>query len=199
MNIIGLAGTQGVGKDTVADILCEHHGFQRLAFADAVREMALAIDPLVIGPDGRSVRLSWVIALAGWNMAKRDIPEVRRLLQAIGTDAVRNILGKDSWVAHMDNKLAELEGVASRIVLTDIRFENEASLVKEWGGIVVRVVRDNVAGVAFSDHESEAGVESIHPYFTLENNGTPGELRDNVAVMCSTFFDDVTATEEVAA
>ena len=35
--ILGLTGAPGVGKDTIADLLYLHDGWQRVAFADALR------------------------------------------------------------------------------------------------------------------------------------------------------------------
>ncbi len=37
--IIGLAGKARHDKDTVADYLVQHHGFVRLAYTDAIRDM----------------------------------------------------------------------------------------------------------------------------------------------------------------
>ena len=87
--LIGLTGPPGCGKDTAADHLVKNHGFVRVAFADTIREVALTIDPY-----DHFFRLSDVINLIGWDRAKRQ-PEVRRLLQVIGTEAGRDVHGAD--------------------------------------------------------------------------------------------------------
>jgi hypothetical protein len=41
MNIIGVAGRAGVGKDSAADVLVKHHGFVKVAFADPLKRVAM--------------------------------------------------------------------------------------------------------------------------------------------------------------
>jgi dephospho-CoA kinase len=43
--IIGISGYARSGKDTVANYLVEHHEFTRMAFADAMREALLRLNP----------------------------------------------------------------------------------------------------------------------------------------------------------
>ena len=82
--LVGLTGYAGSGKDAAAAGLVAE-GWTRQAFADPVRSMALAIDPLVEWDvfSHNPVRLSLLVAKRGWHVAKQ-CPEVRRLLQACG-------------------------------------------------------------------------------------------------------------------
>jgi len=41
--IIGICGLIGSGKGTVADILVEEHGYQKLSFADALKDGVAAM------------------------------------------------------------------------------------------------------------------------------------------------------------
>ena len=45
--IIGISGYATAGKDTIGEILVENHGFRRIAFADKLREVLLALNPIV--------------------------------------------------------------------------------------------------------------------------------------------------------
>ena len=142
--IIGLTGRKRSGKSTAARYLVENHGFTELSFAEPLKRMALAVDPRV-GPESDPVRLSEAVGVWGWEEAKDRFPEVRRFLQRLGTEGVRDHIGQDTWV-----NLAELEIIRvireneqvdqvaeSNIVFADVRFENEAALIREWGGVVI--------------------------------------------------------------
>ena len=45
--ILGLVGRKQSGKDTFAQRLVEEHGYTRLAFADPLKAVALAANPIV--------------------------------------------------------------------------------------------------------------------------------------------------------
>jgi hypothetical protein len=180
--IVGLTGFARHGKDTVAGVLTAEAGYTRVAFADGVRSMALAVDPLLYG----NVRLSKVIAVTGWDKAKATIPEVRRLLQVIGTEGVRDHIGPDSWVLAGKRKIDEIEGP---VVVTDARFPNEAEAIKAWGGTMVRIVRLNEDGSAFDngigrDHPSESFVAGLLVDFQIEASSIE-ELEAKVRAACA--------------
>lgn len=142
--LIGLAGYAGAGKDTAAQGLIAQ-GWQRIAFADAVREAAAALDPLVSG----NARLSEIVLQAGWEGAKQ-LPEVRRLLQRLGTEAGRDIHGDDCWLRIAERKV---KAATAPVVITDVRFPNEAAFVLA-SGTLVWIERPGVGPA--NDHTSEA-------------------------------------------
>jgi hypothetical protein len=178
-SIIGLTGYARSGKDSAAAVLVKEYGYTRVAFADGVRSMALAIDPLLFG----NVRLSSVVRTSGWDEAKA-VPEVRRLLQAIGTEGVRNHIGDDSWVRVGKRKVDAVDGP---VVITDVRFPNEAAAVREWGGFLLRMSRLNSDGSEYNnglgrDHPSEATIADLPVDGTLHASSV-GELEHAVRVM----------------
>ena len=74
--IVGLCGRKRSGKDTLAEELVERYGYTRVAFADPLREMLLALDPVVEQGDyTRTLRVSDMVATRGWEDAKAH-PEV---------------------------------------------------------------------------------------------------------------------------
>jgi hypothetical protein len=166
--LIGVTGYAQNGKDTVGKRLVEEHGYTRFAFADALKSMALVLDPLVNSEEwGEHVRLSRMVEYGGWESAKRD-PEVRRFLQVLGTEAVRNHIGEDSWVRATERAIAEarMSGDADRVVITDVRFPNEAAWIFAQGGKLVRVNRVEPDGSQFDnglpiDHVSEKFVTTL--------------------------------------
>lgn len=177
--IIGLAGWAGAGKDSVADILVEDFSFTKMAFADPLREMALAIDPIVdVGTGGTVVRYSEVLDAVGYNQAKFDFNEVRTFLQRLGTEAVREIIGEDTWVEIGMRRAAEFP----RVVFADTRFPNEAGAVADaTEGVTVRVMRPGVE--AANDHISETGLNGWAFDYTIHNDGDLKDLRSKVGAM----------------
>ncbi|SCL32953.1 hypothetical protein GA0070616_4598 [Micromonospora nigra] len=157
--LVGMMGRARAGKDTVAARLVEAHGFRRYAFADALREAALIADPLVIpiGTVGMSVRLSELVAEVGWEGAKAH-REVRRTLQQFGI-GIRH-LDPHFWVNVV---MDEVRHRSQPVVITDVRFPNEADAVEIMGGALWRVVRpgqdesdQHVSEVALSDRRADA-------------------------------------------
>lgn len=134
-NIIGVTGYARHGKNTVAEIIKEFYGEDNVAiigFADALRKMAKGIDPPVIWAvdENRLVRYNEILENNGYEYAK-TIPEVRRFLQRLGTEGVREVLGDDTWIRALD--FAARESKARLVVVPDTRFQNEADYIEEEG------------------------------------------------------------------
>ena len=140
--LIGVTGYAKHGKDSIGRVLVEEYGFKRFAFADQLKSMALVLNPYV---DGKySQRLYTLVQDAGWDNAKKE-PEVRRFLQVLGTEAVRDHLGEDAWVKALELVMTD-EGFLGRgaigsAVVTDVRFPNEADWIHNKGGKLWRVSR----------------------------------------------------------
>lgn len=182
--IVAFTGKARHGKDTAANILVEEFGFEKVGFADKLKAMALAINPLIIIPNSQVhyvasdddkvsvARLSQIIDWCGWEEAKDRYPEVRRFLQALGTEGGRETLGDtvwiDAWQASLPTERVKIQDFAgtfnsvrttfANVATPDCRFPNEAQRVWDLGGVVVEVVRTGyVDRVAGTKHKSEAG------------------------------------------
>ena len=160
--IIGLTGFMRSGKSTVCDILREKHGFHIVGFADTLKEMALAINPDILSTGNGDVPLADLVGWAGWEGAKDHEafgPAVRRFLQRLGTDGVRKHLGADAWVDAWRDKVNALEdklGVQDLdVAVPDVRFPNEARMVRDCAGEVWRIERPGFGPT--TGHVSETG------------------------------------------
>lgn len=182
MEIIALSGFARAGKDEAAAVLVNEFGFVQVAFADKLRQMIYALNPIVeadikhrgmlplpeyTGP--AYMLLQEAIDTWGWDGYKESPfgSEIRRLLQRLGTEAGRQTLWDTIWI---DAALTGLPEDA-RVVVSDARFYNEFDAVRERGGYVWRIDRKGVGPQ--SDHPSET--EAIdYPYFSLflKNNST---------------------------
>jgi hypothetical protein len=173
--IIGLTGYAQSGKDSVAKILVEKHGFIRVAFADRIRDFVFDADPMytLVGNEPRYLR-SFVESV-GWEEAKKH-PEVRRLLQNIGV-AARNIFGEQFWI---DQAMRQLDP-ENDYVITDVRFVNEANTLQQMGewveGATVELWRIKRAGTdAINSHVSEKEMDGYKVDKILSNSGTLEDL-----------------------
>jgi len=168
MNIVGICGYAGAGKDALASQLLANDGYERCSFADPMRRVLYAMNPIV-GVDSYmgSVRVRELIDEHGWEKAKRTHPEIRQLLQRLGTEGGRDVLGDTIWVDTLF-KLAK----TGKLVIPDVRFPNEADAIRSKGGVLVRVVRDGV--VATNQHVSESALQVQD--IILHNNGTIEDL-----------------------
>ena len=168
--LVGLTGFAGVGKDTAAAALA---GWRRAAFADLLRTGLLALDPYIVSGFS-STRLSCLIAMHGWDGAKRDFPDVRRLMQRFGTEAGRDLHGADVWVDALFRTVTPGE----RVVIADVRFPNEYKAIRDRGGLIVRIVRPGIEAV--NDHVSEHAIDGFVPDAIINNDGTVAELHAKI-------------------
>lgn len=167
--IIGLVGKVGSGKDTVGQILVQHCGFVRVSFAEPLRQCLLALDPYVDQFQFRDwIPLSELVTKVGWDEAKKN-PEVRRLMQRIGTEMGRKILGQNFWV---DLALAEMVDVSKHYVVTDCRFLNEAVALLHAGAELWRIRRGDGLPGAAGQHASEVEQERISVDREIQNTDT---------------------------
>lgn len=169
--MIGLYGPAQVGKDTVAQILIEEHGYQRMAFADPVREGLYAMNPKLTS----TLRLAQLVDNMGWELAKKN-PEVRHLLQRYGTEAGRDIFGQDCWIKLAATKVTQAG--FRPVVFTDVRFQNEADFIHACGGAVWKILRPGVGAV--NDHISDNTM--IESDYVINNDAGIGELGDLVQI-----------------
>jgi hypothetical protein len=158
------------GKSTVATRLIQHHNFVSLPFAGTLKGMIsvlledFGIDDCCLYTGDKSL-----VVYNG--------KTVRELLQTLGTEWGRNIVGKDLWADVWRGKVKRLR-YNHHIVCDDVRFENEAHMIMELGGIMLRVIRP--AAAAASTHASEGGLDNFPFAATIRNEGTVEDLRAKV-------------------
>ncbi len=176
---IGLHGYAGVGKDTIAEILKEY-GYERVAFADKLREALYVLNPVILfdetvhEEDGDFVRVQHIVDALGWDQAKRQYKEIRRMLQVLGTEVGREMIGQDVWVD------ATFKGLDKdkRYVFTDVRFENEHQAIDSQIGLLIKVERPGVGPA--NDHKSEKPLPDKWFDAHINNNGTIEDLHTKV-------------------
>lgn len=156
--IIGLTGYAQSGKDTVAKILVDNYGYERIAFADKIREFLYETAPDYV---------KFLVDELGWEKAKQN-QAVREMLQNTGVGA-RKVFGEDFWVNQAMREITSLN-----VVIADVRFTNEADLVKANGGQIWRVKRLGIGAV--NSHVSETQMDGYPVDQIFVNNGTIEDL-----------------------
>jgi hypothetical protein len=166
MMLIGLTGKARCGKDTIADVLVEDHGFTRVAFADPLK---LAVGS-ILGMNAATLE-----EFKDNELDFLDGVTPRRMLQTLGTEWGRETIHPEIWIRIAREKIQLLQEMGNHnIVITDVRFDNEAELLALESGVVFQVVRPG--GPEVEGHASEEGVSSQLCNGVIYNTGTKEEL-----------------------
>ncbi|MFH9802805.1 hypothetical protein ACH4M0_11265 [Streptomyces albidoflavus] len=173
---IGLIGRAQSGKDTVGARLSQRYGYQRVAFADQLKRAALRIDPLIVNHIDVPERLSAIVGRVGWDTAKVMHPEIRRILQHVG-QTVRE-LDSGFWIRHTYPALRAAERLNLPVVVTDVRYPNEAAALRDWGFHLIRVTRPGTDTPGA--HTSETALDDWRTSLTISNSGTLADLNNIV-------------------
>lgn len=120
LQLVGVTGIALSGKDTFVSVLTKSGGFMRTAFADPVKDAAAAIygvpREMFEGSFKMMVDPFWGVTY-------------RKMAQLVGTECVRNVLGFHHWVTRAKKEYVGLSmnvPFIVGVVLSDVRFENEA-------------------------------------------------------------------------
>lgn len=137
VRIIGVGHKARQGKDTIANYLVDNYKAQKFSFAHALYDVARVV----------------------FGMKEKDGP----LLQVLGTDVFRK-RDQDIWVKTLYYKLKDWQ--PSLVVIPDCRFPNEVQMVRDLGGITIKVERYLADGSRFvaadrpTTHPSEIALDA---------------------------------------
>ncbi|MDO0926793.1 hypothetical protein QQY24_15710 [Streptomyces sp. TG1A-8] len=175
---VGLIGKARSGKDTVAQRLGRTFAYTRVAFADPLKDMALRLNPAIPGliklDWDETYRLSDAVEDLGWERAKDELPEVRRVLQNIGQGVREH--DEDFWVRVALRKIDAAEKWNLPVVVTDVRYENEALALRQRGFALIRVTRPGAGAGENAEHKSETALDYVKTDLTIGNTGTLDDL-----------------------
>lgn len=125
MEIWGLSGRAGSGKDFIYTNYLAPRGFHRWALADHFKV--------------------WVVGkgeATHEEVYHTKPPHIRHLLQQEGTERGRNVYGENVWVRTAFEWMTLINETwnIDRFVISDVRFPNEAQAIQSFGGKVIRIV-----------------------------------------------------------
>ncbi|MFJ9694935.1 hypothetical protein [Kitasatospora sp. NPDC101183] len=184
---IGIIGRARVGKDTAGAWLVRERGYERVAFADPLKDAALQLNPLLWEDPCSSseIRLADSVDRYGWEQAKNNWVEVRRILQELGA-AVRAI-DPEFWLRAALCLADEVNEKSARpVVITDVRYANEAAALRARGWHLLYVDRP---GVPHLVHESEGALGPEDADYTIMNAGSVVDLESAVQLFHKRVHD----------
>lgn len=158
--VIGLSGKMGAGKDAVAALLAMR-GFKRFAFADALRN---EVEEAIIAKQ--------IEGKVGEVWAKPTTPAMREILQNFGMKRREQLPGY--WVS----KVERMAATVKLAVISDVRFADEAEMVKSMGGEVWRIERPGAGEGRGANHVSESLAFKYDRL--IANDGSMEKLADRV-------------------
>jgi hypothetical protein len=192
--IIGLSGKALSGKDTTADYLISHYHFdEKVGFAYNLKLMVMDVfslsfrevseqdfkckrfsDPVIVDKFHIDGIIDWMrrthlVYFSDYDLfVGKVLNTPREILQFVGTDIIRFVCSS----YHSDivkNKFSS----GKDIVISDIRFLNEAYLVKDFNGFLVRLTRDVEMVGGKTGHQSEVSMDDFKNWdYILNNNGS---------------------------
>ena len=181
--IIGFCGKAGSGKDAAGAILAESHGYERQAFADAVRHEILELaEKGRFWPPSNPIRVLCAFdyeysngeittearyAIFAELFSKPTTQRMRVLLQWWGTE-YRRFEDLAYWLKRMRFQPGK------RYYVPDVRFANEATFIQALGGVTLRVVGREQEGVPTHSSEELSWAGNLP---TIQNDGAMRDLR----------------------
>lgn len=176
--LIGLNGRKQAGKDTTYERIASIWGplgatVERASFADLLyRSAAAALGVTVEQLQKWKTDPYCLVQVRRVNVAYEPpivtthaSVSIREYLQNYGTEAHRDIFGTNFWVEQVD-----LDHDDKIVVVTDVRFANEAQAIADAGGSVVRVLGPLTVEGEAEEHASEAPLPPALVDFMLDNS-----------------------------
>jgi hypothetical protein len=163
--LIGITGRARTGKDTSANYLVQAFGFKQVSFAAPLKAAAaimLGITEDMVngtGYDREEVNPDWGFS-------------VREFLQKLGTEGCREAFREDFWI---NRARIEVESATVPVVISDVRFENEAEFIRKSGGVLLHIHRNTGLTHAHRSEqplyfdEFDVNIDNTTTYMSLYN------------------------------
>lgn len=176
-NLVCIIGNIGVGKSTVAEIF-KQNDYVDLTFADPVKQIGLILGfehNELYGSQEDKLKINDFWGVSG-----------REFMQKFATNLMRNELpkhinmnmnNKTIWVRLCQKKIIDLLNENKKIIVSDGRFIDEINMIKEMGGIIIKIIRNNNYDI---HHESESYISKLNADIEIENNGDIADLNKKI-------------------
>lgn len=167
--IIAFGHRKQVGKDTCGQYLADFYNFERVAFADPLKQALSAM----FGFDEKQLQGSdddKNLVDPHWGFSPRHA------LQTLGEGA-RQLFGDDVWLRSAERRIVSSK--KKNVVITDLRYPNEAEMIRKHGGILVRIDRPSL-GPIVDQHHSENALKNYNFDRIVVNDGSLSSLKESI-------------------
>lgn len=172
--LVGISGRMHSGK-TTASLKLVRDGWVPLSFAGPLKAMA---DTLLYEAGVSPNRIEFLRANKQEQIESLGC-SMRYLLQTLGTEWGRRYIDRDIWVNVSRRQIQKLLNIGKSVVIDDVRFENEASMIRELGGLVIHLRRPDDEPERW--HASEDGIAVADGDAIIDNNGSVADLWRHMA------------------
>lgn len=153
--IFGISGVARCGKDTLGKYLIQKlqkNGFPCLtiSFASALKH---DLDDF----------LKEKLKISAFTEVNSEKELIRPILVTYGTDVCRKI-DQDFWIKKIEKKVKSSINNKIIVVITDVRYENEAKWIKENGGFVIHLSRMGQKPANFQEKLNDPILKRISDY-----------------------------------
>lgn len=179
--IIGISGKAGAGKDTIADHLCKNYGFVQYRFATPIKKISANTTGTTL--EDNLNKKSFIPKISFGELEGYDLGKYQQEIWKM----YRENLCSDIWVRILMQDVKT--STSKRIVISDMRFINEANTIKKMEDrkvLLIRIERREELRIKYLgsrkiDDVSETELDD-YPYFDIhiENNGTFDDLYEKI-------------------
>lgn len=182
MDIIGITGFAGVGKDSLAEGF-QLQGYRQYSFAGPLKDGCAALFGISLAifnnPEYKEeVNYYWRVS-------------PRQIAQFVGTEFFRDQINKllpdleqSFWISRLEWELIQQYYYPEevKVVISDVRFQDELDWIVSKGGKIIHLTRPGRDGtVGISNHRSESSLdyselEAGVNYFSYLNDGSLADL-----------------------
>ena len=135
MVLIGIVGLKRTGKDTMGDYLVKKYGYNKVAFADPIKDIL----KILFGWDRSFLESNMKDEHSELDIIPRD------MMKWIGTDIFQyeiykkfpnlKIKKNTIWIEAIKNKIKDID----KTVISDVRFLHEVEFIRENNGILIYI------------------------------------------------------------
>ena len=177
--LIGLAGFKRCGKTTVAEhITASASNWEHISFAGPIR----LTTNIIFGSADSSFNLERdKEKVASWAGVSP-----REFMQKMGTEFGRSMIHPEFWVRRAMLSANRLLDEGRAVVISDVRFANEAKAIRDAGGEVWWI---NRPGCKSDGHASEQGIPVHLVDHIIDNDGDIELLKCEVSDILETPFE----------
>lgn len=152
--IIGIVGVAGSGKTLVWRHLVEQYGFQKVSFSAPAKRMlvhGLGLPAEQIDGDDKERPDPLLCGRTG-----------RQLTRSIISDWGRRHVGRAIWCNIWRRDASQIVGLDGNVLADDVRYPDEADVIRELGGQIWRVYRPGLNSAGQATENAQKGIEEDH-------------------------------------